>query len=399
MQLIELLLGHLSSETYVYMGKDTLHRVVDRLSDEQIAQIIADLHTDDAIHLLEAFGEAQQKDILRHVSRKMRTLVQEGLTYPEDSAGRMMQREFVAVPQLWTVGKTLDYMHGLSDDLPVDLHDIFIVDPHFHVIGTIPLVELLRTPRKTQLKALADANIHPIPATMDQEDVALRFRRDALISAPVVNEENRLIGMITLDDIVDVISQEAEEDILKLAGVQETDIYRAVLGTARSRFSWLALNLVTAIVASLAIGIFETTLDEVVALAILMPIVASMGGNAGTQTLTVVIRALATKELSSANTNRVIGKELLVGLINGFGFAFISGVVTYVWFSDPKISILIAVAMITNLIVAGMAGILIPLGLEKAKIDPALASSVFLTTVTDIVGFVMFLGLASAVYL
>lgn len=393
--LIEHLGDKLPADTIAYLNRDTSELVLKHLSPEHIGSIIADLDTDDAVELVEFFPEEDRKAILRHVSKKIRSLVEEGLTYPEDSAGRMMQREFVAAPKFWTVGKTLDYLRGLNDDLPEGFHDIFIIDPMYHVVGEVPLAQIMRSERSVKLGDIKRESLHLVPVTMDQEEVAHIFRRDTLISAPVVDENNRLLGVITLDDIVDVVDEEAEEDIFRLAGMGDSDINRGIWRTTRSRFTWLLLNLFTAILASIAIGFFEATLQQVVALAVLMPIVASMGGNAGTQTLTVAVRALATKELSTTNAMRITFKEVMVGVINGLAFAVIAGLVAYLWFHDPMIGGVIAIAMVANLIIAGLAGMMIPLTLNRFKIDPALASAVFLTTITDIIGFGVFLGLAT----
>lgn len=385
----------LPAQSLAYMRHDTAKQVIEHLPHHRITQLIADLDTDDAIDLLEPFTPEEQKEILRGVAKRTRALVEEGLSYPEDSAGRLMNRDFIAIPKFWTVGKTFDYLQGLKEDLPTELYHLFVVDPMHSVVGTIQLVDLFKENRQTKIAELAVKEPHLIPATMDQEDVAYLFEQSTLISAPVVDDNERLIGVITADDIINVVQEEAEEDILRLAGVQEGDIDRPILGIVRSRFSWLAINLITSIIASLAIGFFEATLNEVVALAILMPIVASMGGNAGTQTLTVTVRALATRELSMTNAWRVIAKESLVGVINGLAFAILGGVITWVWFHDPILAVIVSSAMLMNLFVAGFAGVLIPMGLERLKIDPALASSVALTTITDIVGFVLFLGLGT----
>ncbi|MEE8622288.1 MAG: magnesium transporter, partial [Alphaproteobacteria bacterium] len=327
------------------------------------------------------------------------TLLEEGLSWPEDSAGRLMQSELVAVPSFWTVGETIDFLRQAaerdSEELPEEFYDIFVVDPKHKPVGTIPLSRLLRTKRPVKLSDLMMPDMRLVPVEMDQEAVAFLFRRYDLASAPVVDEAGRLVGVITVDDVLDVIDEEAEEDIMRLGGVVETDLYRAVLDTTKSRFSWLVVNLATAIVASIVIGFFEVTIRQIVALAVLMPIVASMGGNAGTQTLTVAVRALAMKELTASNTLRAVGKEVLVGGFNGVLFAVLMGIVAWLWFASPAIGLVIAAAMVINLLVAGLAGVAIPLGLERTGVDPAVASGVVLTTVTDVVGFLAFLGLAA----
>jgi magnesium transporter len=316
------------------------------------------------------------------------------LSYPEESAGRLMQRETVAVPSAWTVGETIDYMRE-SEDLPDDFYDLFIVNPKHLPIGAIPLSRVLRSRRPVRLTEIMDTDLHLLPIAMDQEDVAYQFRQYGLVSAPVVDEAGRLVGVITVDDVVHVIDEEAEDDLMKLGGVTETDLYSAALDTAKARFSWLVVNLLTAILASVVIGLFQDSIKKAVALAVLMPIVASMGGNAGTQTLTVAVRSLAMKDLTAANALRFVGKELLVGSFNGLTFAVLTGMVAWLWFDSPGLGLLMATAMIVNLLVASLSGTLIPLGLERLGVDPAIASSVFLTTVTDVVGFFAFLGLAA----
>jgi len=306
-----------------------------------------------------------------------------------------MQREVVAIPSFWSVGETIDYMRE-TDDLPDDFYDIFVVDPKHRPIGTLPLNKIMRTKRSVLVSEIMQTeHLKPIPAAADQEEVAYMFRQLDLVSAPVVDEGGRVIGVITIDDIVDVIDEEAEEDILRLAGVSEIDLYHAVLDTTRARFSWLFVNLLTAILASVVIGLFEATIDQVVALAVLMPIVASMGGNAGTQTLTVAVRALAMKELTPVNQLSFIGKELVVGFVNGILFALIIALVAGLWFHSTLLGVVIALAMVINLVVAGVAGTAVPLALVRWGVDPAVASSVFVTTVTDVVGFFAFLGLAA----
>ena len=309
-----------------------------------------------------------QKEVIKKLSAKNRATVEEGLTFPEDSAGRLMQREFVAVPQFWTVGKTIDYLRAAGDELPNEFFDVFIIDPMYHVVGIIRLNHLIRTSRTTKIETLLmDQDMHVIPADMDQEDVARIFTDNGIVTAPIVDETNRLIGVITIDDVVDVIEEEAQEDILRLAGVSEggNALYGDVLKTTQSRFGWLFVNLLTAILASLVIGLFDATIEQIVALAVLMPIVASMGGNAGTQTLTIAVRALATNDLSKTNMMRMIGKETLIGLLNGIGFAFIIALVTYFWFGQELLACVIGVAMIVNMIIAGLFGIGIPVFLDK----------------------------------
>lgn len=393
-------LDDFDSETFVALDDDLRRKILETMDVATVAGIVSDLDSDDAVDMLYNLDPVFQKDIIRKLSAKNRATIEEGLTFEEDSAGRMMQREFVAIPQFWTVGKTIDYLRAMGEDLPQDFFDLFIIDPGYHVMGTVPLNKLIRSVRSEKIDhLLGEQDLHIIPATMDQEDVARIFKRESLVSAPVVDDNNRLIGVVTVDDIVDVIAEEAEEDILRLAGVgnNATDMYRDVLNTTKSRFSWLVVNLITAILASLIIGLFDATIEQIVALAVLMPIVASMGGNAGTQTLTVAVRALATRDLSRTNMMRMVGKETLVGVINGVAFAIIAAIVTLFWFGQPLLAGVIGIAMVINLITAGLFGIGIPVVLHQMGVDPALASSVFLTTVTDVVGFFAFLGLAAAV--
>ncbi len=377
------------------LASDLCKTYLEDIPAKQVAAIISTLESDDALEIIETLDPGFQKEIIRNLSARLRLTLEEGLSFPERSAGRIMQREFVAIPQFWTVGKTIDYLRAAADELPQDFFDIFVITPTYHVCGEIPLNRLVRSIRSVKLENLTLDNIHPIPATMDQEHVAEMFRRENLTSAPVVDEADRLIGVITIDDVVDVIDEEAQDDMLKLGGVEQGDLYRAVISTTGSRFRWLFVNLLTAILASLVISLFDTTIQEIVALAVLMPIVASMGGNAGTQALTVAVRALATRELSEINAFRVIWKETIVGILNGAAFAVIMGFIAALWFSNPMLGGVIAAAMIINLIAAGLFGAGIPIVLQRMGSDPAVSSTVFLTTVTDVVGFFAFLGLAA----
>jgi magnesium transporter len=383
---------------YAELDPELRKSALESMTPYTVAAIISELDSDDALDLILNLDNDFQQSCIKHLSAKTRLTLQEGLNFPEDSAGRLMQREFVAIPQFWTVGKTIDFLRAATDELPQEFFDLFVITPSYHVVGEIPLNKIIRAKRSEKLDQLSLDEIHPIPATLDQEEVAEIFRRDNLTSAPVVDEHNRLIGVITIDDVVDVIDEEAHEDFLRLAGVESGDLYRAVFSTGASRFRWLFVNLLTAILASLVISLFDATIDEIVALAILMPIVASMGGNAGTQALTVAVRALATRDLSKTNAIRIIWKESLVGTLNGFAFAIIMGIITTLWFSNAILGSIIAAAMIINLIVAGFFGASIPIVLERMGSDPAISSTVFLTTVTDVIGFLAFLGLA-AVYL
>ncbi|MCH7865555.1 MAG: magnesium transporter [Proteobacteria bacterium] len=372
--------------------------VVDRLGVEELAAVIVEMESDDALEVIEELDEDEQQQLLDAIPAGDRTRMEEGLGYPEDSAGRLMQREVMTVPEYWNVGQTIDFMRQAAeagdDTHPAQFYDIFVVDPAHRPLGAIPLSRLLRSGRAVDVRDIMETEMKVLGVTTDQEDVAFVFRRRDLVSAPVIDGAGRLVGAITIDDVVDVIDEEHEEDLMRMGGVREDDLYDATVDTTRARFGWLLVNLGTAILASMVIGLFDATIEQMVALAVLMPIVASMGGNAGTQTLTVAVRALAMKELTQANAARVIGKELLVGCFNGILFAGLTGVVVWVWFGSMALGVVIGLAMMVNMVVAGLAGTTIPLMLDRVGIDPAVASSVFLTTITDVVGFFVFLGLA-----
>ncbi len=385
-------------DVLTHLQEGVREQVLERLEPEEIAGALVELDSDDALDLVEDLDEEEREQILASMPAAARMLVEEGLTFPENSAGRLMQREFVAVPMFWTVGKTIDYLRA-ADDLPDDFYALLVIDPMYRPVGTAVLSRVLRSKRSVKVDTLLSEEVYPVSADLDQEDVAFQFRQYGMVSAPVVDDAGRLIGVITVDDVVTVIDEEAEEDLLKLGGVSGDDIYRDILTTTRSRMSWLAVNLLTAIIASAVIALFESTIEKAVALAVLMPIVASMGGNAGTQSLTVAVRALAMKELTTSNASRVVWKEAMVGGLNGLMFAVVAGGLTWFWSHDPLLSAVIGAAMIINLIVAGFSGALIPLVLEKLDIDPAVASAVFLTTITDVIGFFAFLGLAALVLL
>ena len=401
--LIDVIRDGFDAEILSELDETVRDEIIEWLGIADVAAAVAELESDDAVQIIEELDEAEQQKVLEAIPAGERTLIEEGLAYPEDSAGRLMQRELVTVPTFWNVGQTIDFMRHSADleedALPAVFYDIFVVDPAHKPVGAVPLSRLLRTRRPVPVAEIMDAEMKLIPVETDQEDVAFLFRQRDLVSAPVVDDGGRLVGAITIDDVVDVIHEELEEDIMRMGGVREDDLYSAAVDTTRSRFSWLVVNLATAILASLVIGFFEATIEQIVALAVLMPIVASMGGNAGTQTMTVVVRALAMKELTSTNTLRVIGKELLVGAFNGILFAALTGGVAWMWFGSPALGVVIALAMIINMVVAGLAGTTIPLVLERAGVDPAVASGVVLTAITDVVGFFGFLGLAALILL
>jgi len=401
--LIDVIRDGFDAEILSELDETVRDEIIEWLGIADVAAAVAELESDDAVQIIEELDEAEQQKVLEAIPAGERTLIEEGLAYPEDSAGRLMQRELVTVPTFWNVGQTIDFMRQSADQeetaLPAVFYDIFVVDPAHKPVGAVPLSRLLRTRRPVPVTEIMAAEMKLIPVETDQEDVAFLFRQRDLVSAPVVDDSGRLVGAITIDDVVDVIHEELEEDIMRMGGVREDDLYSAAVDTTRARFSWLVVNLATAILASLVIGFFQGTIEQMVALAVLMPIVASMGGNAGTQTMTVAVRALAMKELTRTNTMRVIGKELLVGGFNGILFAALTGGVAWFWFDSPALGVVIALAMIINMVVAGLAGTTIPLVLERAGIDPAVASGVVLTTITDVVGFFAFLGLAALILL
>lgn len=397
--LLERLLGDdLEAEVFVHLDEAVREDLIDDLEPEALARVVNDLEVDDAVELIEELDDADQQALLDEVPAIDRALYEEALGYPADSAGRLMRRNYAAVPSVWTVGETIDYMRA-DPDVPAEFYGLFVVGPDNKPRGVVMTSRLLRAHRPVAVIDIMEPEIRLIPGAMDQEDVAFLFQQYGLVEAPVVDETGRIIGVVTVDDVVDVIHEEHEEDLLKLGGVAVDDLYEAVADTIKSRLSWLVLNLLTAILASVVIGFFQAEIEKIVALAVLMPIVASMGGNAGTQTLTVSVRALAMKELTPRNALRIVGKEIVVGGINGVVFAVLMGAIAYFWFGDPLIGVVIGIAMIINLLIAGFAGILIPLAIDRAGGDPAVGSSILLTTVTDVVGFLCFLGLATIVLL
>jgi magnesium transporter len=367
--------------------------IVDSMPNAQIAQAVQELDSDDAVYILEDLDEDDQEEILSQLPFTERIRLRRALEYPEETAGRRMQTEFVAVPPFWTVGQTIDYLRE-DRNLPDRFSQIFVIDPTFRLLGAIDLDKILRTQRAVKIEEVMHETRHAIPATMDQEEAAQEFEQYDLLSAAVVDENERLVGVLTIDDVVDVIQQEAEEDIMRLGGVGDEELSDSVFTTSRSRVPWLMVNLVTAFMAATVIGLFDATIEQIVALAVLMPIVAGMGGNAGSQTMTVTVRALATKDLDIYNAGRIVRREMGVGFINGAIFAVLVGVVAGLWF-QVEIGAIIAAAMIINLFVAALAGILIPLLLDRVGADPAVSSAVFVTAVTDVVGFFAFLGLAA----
>lgn len=375
-----------------------LTEVMELIGPRGTAEALSQLDTDDAVYVLNEADDEQQREVMAEMSVEDRLMMQSGLSYPEESAGRLMQRDVVAVADFWTVGRVLQYLRREAD-LPDRFYEIVIIDGDRRPVGTVPLDRILRTNADLPIGMIMEPAEHLVPVDMDQEEVAFLFQQYHLVSAAVVDRDGRLAGAITADDIADVIEAEVEEDAMLLGGVAESDIQETVWTTTRTRFAWLFVNLGTAILASAVIGMFDAAIEKIVALAILMPIVASMGGNAATQTLTVAVRTLATKELTTANARRVVLKETLVGAINGVVFAAIVGGIGFLWFGDWELGLVFAMSMIINMIAGALAGVMIPLVLDRFGIDPAIASGVFVTTVTDVVGFFAFLGLAALLLL
>ena len=397
-KLIEIEGFNIGPEIFIEINESIQSEVLQLLSDDSIANIIKRLESDNSIKILENLESSKKNSILDKLPPKDRFLLEEGLSFPEDSAARIMQREFTAVPSDWTVGQTIDYLRE-NKDLPKEFLEIFIVDNDFQPIGTVPSSRVLRTPRDHKMNSIMRKVPVLVPVNMDKEEVGHTFENYNLVSAGVVNKNNKLVGMITADDIVTVVQEEAEEDALRLAGVGDEEITDSVFVKTKRRFSWLLLNLFTALLATWVISIFGATIEQMVALAFLMPIVASMGGNAGMQTLAVTIRAIATKELSSGNFNNIVMKEFLIGILNGIIFAIITAAIVQLWFENLNLTLIISISMILNMIVAGLFGIMVPVSLKKFNIDPALASSVFVTTITDVIGFLSFLGIGSYFFL
>jgi magnesium transporter len=368
--------------------------ILDELPPQTVAKGVSELESDDAVAILEDLPKEEQAEILEQLPQPDRAALARSLDYPEESAGRRMQTEFIAVPPSWNVGQAIDYMRE-TRELPERFFELYVTDEGRHFVGAVPLDRLLRSKRPVPVSDLMERERHRIRADEDQEEVARMFQRYDLVAAPVVDADDRLVGIITFDDVADVIEEEAEEDIKALGGVRDEELSDSVWKIARGRFNWLLVNLATAFLASSVLGLFEGQLQKMVALAVLAPIVASQGGNATTQTMTVAVRALATRDLTDTNAWRVISRELMVGLLNGIAFAVITGAAAYVWFKVPGLGFVIGLAMICNLLAAALGGILIPLILHRLRFDPAVASSPFVTTVTDVVGFFSFLGIAT----
>ena len=397
-KLIKLNNFKIDPEVFIELNESIQSEIIKYLSSETIISILKNLESDNAIKILENLDEKNKNIVLNSLPPKDRFALQESLSYPEDTAARLMQREFTAIPSNWSVGQTIDYLRE-NKDLPEEFLEIFIVDNEFKPIGTVPSSKVLRTSRDTKMQSIMLETQLSIPVDMDQEEVGHLFENYNLNSACVVDKSNKLVGMITSDDVLTVLKEEAEEDALRLAGVGDEEITDGVFKKTKRRFNWLLLNLFTAFIATWVIYMYEDAIKEMVLLAVLMPIVASMGGNAGMQTLAVTIRALATKELSAGNFSKIVTKEFIIGILNGIIFAVITGTIVQLWLDQINLSILIAIAMILNMIVAGLFGILVPVALKRMKIDPAIASSVFVTTITDVIGFLSFLGIGAYFFL
>jgi magnesium transporter len=392
--LIDAIQESFDPEVLTELNDNILEDVVDRLGSESTAAAVAELETDEALEVLDDLDAKLQKEVLDQLDESDRSEIEQALAFPEQSAGRLMQRDLIAVPSYWNVGQVIDYLRE-TEDLPDEFYELILIDADHHPIGTLPLNVLLRSRRPVRIDDIMNVDLRVVPVEMDQEEVAYAFQQYDMASVPVVDPSGRLVGVIMHDDIADVIQEEAEEDIRRLTRAGSAGIHDSIFDIVRGRSVWLLVNLLTAVVASLVISMFGGTIEQIVALAILMPIVASMGGNAGTQALTVTVRALAMRDITGSNVFRLINKELIVSFINGVVFAVLCGIGVYFWFGDLGLALIILAAMIINMMAAGFSGILIPLGLNRVGVDPALAATVFVTTVTDVVGFFAFLGLAA----
>jgi magnesium transporter len=400
--LIDIIGARLDPELLTFLEEPVRDDVLERLSTKHVAAAVSELDTDDALDVVASLDEAVQAEVLGQLETADRTTLEESLNLPEDSAGRLMERQFVALPSHWTVGDIIDHLRDEADkggeSLPDEFYDLFVIDTDGRPIGKVSLSRILRSRRPARIEDLMDRDIHAISLATDQEEVANLFLQYDLASAPTIDDDGKLVGVITHDDIMDVIQNEAEEDIMLLAGVKEDDIFHATWKTSRSRLSWLVLSMFSAFTASLVIWYFKATIEQIVALAILMPIVSALGGNAGTQTMTVAVRAIAMKDLHHGNAARVFGKEMLVAVLNGTVLAIMVGCVAGFWFGSLGLGAIIAAALIITMLAAGGAGVVIPLALNRLGADPAVASGVCLITVTDVVGLGAFLGFA-ALYL
>jgi len=392
--LVKALAGIVSPDVLAEMNEYVREGLLDELEPQQVADIAGQLDTDDAVALIEDLDRDEQQAVLRAMEPDDRAAVEEALSYPEESAGRLMQRDLCAVPEHWKVGQVIDYLRS-TKDLPADFWEVFVVSPDHHPVGTCKLSTILRTPRTARVSDIMAREQTLIPVDMDQEDVALRFQKYALVSAAVTDESGRLVGMITVDDIVHIIQQEAGEDITLLSGAGEGDINEPIRMTVRTRVLWLVINLGATICSASVVGLFQGEIRKYAILAALMPIVSALGGNAGTQTLAVVVRALATNQLTSANTAWMLFREFRIAIANGIALAVVGALGTFVVLRDAQLSLVFAMALVINSLVAGLVGVLVPVTLDKSRIDPAVSSAVFVTTMTDVMGFFSFLGLAA----
>lgn len=395
-KLIAVMRDYFDPQILAQLESDLSEEVLALLGSDAAARAISKLDPDEAVWVLEDIEKGDQQDILDAVPHDIRERLEEGLSYPDSSAGRIMRQKTVLVPSSWNVGDTIDFLRTNNDEMPEEFYSLFITDADGKVIGDVLLSQVIRSKREVALESLMNVGIRLVPATMDQEEVARLFRKYGMVSAPVVDEDGIVVGMITVDDVVDIIEEEADEDLLRLGGVAEQDFYSAIAETVKKRFPWLMVNLMTAMISASVIGMFQGSIQHLVVLAALMPVVASIGGNAGTQAMTVAVRALAGKELSNVNALRVIGKEMLVAAANGTLLAMIAGLVVVAWQDgDFGVASVFAIAVVINMAIAGLVGVLVPYSLSRVKIDPAISSGVFVTGTTDMMGFLVFLGLAS----
>ena len=392
--LVKALAGIISPDVLAEMNDYVREDLLDEMEPQQVADIAGQLDTDDAVALIEDLDADEQQAVLERMEPDDRAAVEEALSFPEESAGRLMQRDLCAVPEHWDVGRVIDYLRS-TEDLPDDFWEVFVVSPDHHPVGTCKLSLILRMPRKTLVSEIMQREQTLIPVDMDQEDVALRFQKYALVSAAVTDDSGRLVGMITVDDIVHIIQQEAGEDITLLSGAGEGDINEPIRMTVRTRVVWLIINLGATICSASVVGLFQGEIRKYAILAALMPMVSALGGNAGTQTLAVVVRALATNQLTSSNTAWMLFREFRIAIANGLALGIVGTLGTLAVLHDPRLSVVFGVALVINSLVAGLVGVLVPLTLDKARIDPAVSSAVFVTTMTDVMGFFSFLGLAA----
>src|SRR6478752_3634383 len=391
--LVKALAGIISPDVLAEMNDYVREGLLDEMEPQQVADIAGQLETDDAVALIEDLDRDEQQAVLEAMEPDDRAAVEEALSYPEESAGRLMQRDLCAVPEHWKVGQVIDYLRS-TEDLPTDFWEVFVVSPAHHPVGTCKLSAILRTSRGTPVAEIMRRDQTLIPVDMDQEDVALRFQKYALVSAAVVDDAGRLVGMITVDDVVHIIQEEAGEDVLLLSGAGEGDINEPIRMTVRTRVVWLIINLGATICSASVVGLFQGEIRKYAILAALMPMVSALGGNAGTQTLAVVVRALATNQLTSSNTAWMLFREFRIAIANGIALGVVGALGTFVVLHDLKLSMVFAVALVINSLVAGLVGVLVPITLDKARIDPAVSSAVFVTTITDVMGFFSFLGIA-----